>query len=187
MSWLDQKERFEKEAKEFDKTIILLTKDNWISKAIAAILFYLSFGKFKKEEYLQKFATTLGNYHFYPKEWTIQQVELTLIHESRHTYQFRKFGFGIHPLVGLPFAAIIYLFLLFPIGLAFGRVLMEIDADIYKWKYLIKKEYPIKYIQRMLDYRVKSVAGVGYLYPLPKKLVEKLYKYFYNKKIGKEI
>lgn len=177
MSWLQDRERLQVDAEKFDKSIKLVTKDNFVSRAIAWLLFVLSFGKFKRERFLVNFATTLGNYIFIPKEWSVRSVEILMPHEARHVKQFRWLGLCIHPLVGLPLAAVVFLLLPLPFLLAFGRFYMELDADVAKWKYLIKSNiWGPENIRLHAARRGKSVASVNYFWTLPETWAVKLYK-----------
>jgi len=135
MSWTADRERLQAEVRKLDPAIRLTTKNSWFWKVLAWILFIMSFGKFKYKDFLTRFATTLGHVQAYPKEWNTASVERVMIHESRHSWQARICGFGIHPIVGLPIMAILYGFLLFPVLLAVFRVWFELDADRAYWRY----------------------------------------------------
>lgn len=187
-SWTTQRSRLEEVARTFDKSIRLYTKDNWFSHAVAWLLFVISFGKFKRDEYLVHAATTFGNLHFYPKEWNVWNVEDILPHEARHTWQFRVLGFYIHPLLGLPLAAVVYLFLLFPIGIAVGRFFMELDADKSRYSYLITKYecaknsiYYSKYLRSSAECRAEVLSSSLYFFAVPFPFG----KYYYMKMINK--
>jgi hypothetical protein len=176
MSWQNDKESLQICAKSFDKSIKLISKDNFISIFIAWFIFICSFKKFKKEKYLENFATTLGNFIFIPKNWTTQQAKNALPHEARHVTQFRWFGLFIHPLLGLPIGFLIYLLFPIPIFLAFGRFLLELDADIIKWKFLLKNNMWAKEdVLWSAKYRINSLSGADYFWCLPKSWVEKIY------------
>ena len=136
-SWVEHQEELLSLAHTIDPAVRLHTKDNWFSNALATIVMLVTFGGMSREDFLKNFATTIGPLQFYPRAWRIAQVERILVHESRHTKQSRWFSFGIHPWVGLPFYAITYLLLFFPLELAFFRAWFERDALKFelKWHY----------------------------------------------------
>jgi len=174
-SWTEDKDRLEDLAHSIDKSIRLCTKDNFVSKAIAWLLFLITFGRFKRIRFLQDFATTLGNYHFYPERWYARNVERVLIHEARHTKQFRWMGAGIHPLLGLPLAAVVYLLLPLPVLLAFGRFYMELDADKSAWKHMKNIGATDIAIIGHATRRAASLSSASYVWALPKSWTEKRY------------
>jgi hypothetical protein len=181
--WLFYKKNITEELRKIDKSIVLHTKDNTFCKVVAWILFILSFGNFKREVFLNRFSTTIANHHFYPEKWLIDSVLEVGIHEARHTRQFRFFGFWIHPLVGLPIAAVVYLLLLLPIGAAFGRFFMELDADKESWRYMVKEEYTNEEILEHARRRANTLSGSCYLWAVPKFISS----YFYTRSAKKII
>ena len=171
-SWTKDKEELTRLAYQFDKSIVLKTHENKLSKSLAWINFILTFGKQTREHFLKHFAFTIGNYHFYPKEWDKEQVERTLPHEARHTWQMKKLGFGIHPLLGLPLFLLIYCFLPLPIYFSFGRFYLELDADKAYYKYLLNKEgifYTNHIIYLNKEHRIKSLSGPAYFWAVEKR------------------
>lgn len=138
MSWLVEREQLQKEAHEFDKAIRLTSKNGLFWKVIAWVLFIVSFGQFKRESFLVRCATTIGHVQAYPEEWNAAIVRQVMVHESRHCFQARVCGFGIHPIVGLPIMALLYIFLPLPIFFAFFRTWLELDADRTSWRYHLK-------------------------------------------------
>jgi len=142
--WTNQRNQLTTIAKGYDKSIKLYTKDNWFCKSIAHILWFFSliftFGQkpFLPNIFLTQFATAIGPFHFYPSEWNEFDVTNALPHEARHTKQCRWMGMCMHPLLGLPIVLLILLLPL-PIGLAFGRLWMELDAEKAKWRYWIQR------------------------------------------------
>jgi hypothetical protein len=179
MLWTEKKDDLLEFAKIFDKSIILTTKDNWFCKSIAWILFLFSFGKLKREVFLENYTTTIGNMIFMPKSLTYKQALQVLIHEARHVYQFRVCGFFIHPMVGIPLMSIVYVLFLFPIFLAFGRFYLEVDADKISWRYLLKRRdnYGINTydVVSFAKYRATMLSSADYLWAVPKKFAIKVY------------
>lgn len=167
MSWTDDKESLEALAHDIDPAVCLTTKNGWLWKAVATILFILSFGKFKRERFLESFATTFGPLQAYPESWSASQVSHTLVHESRHTRQARAFGFGIHPWVGLPLMFLTYCLLPLPIGLAVFRVWLELDADRYRWRVLLRAGIPASYIRQRAREFAETVSSAAYMWSLP--------------------
>jgi len=171
MSWVDNKDHYDQITRSIDPAIRLTTKDGWIWKTIAWILFIVTFGKFKREEFLTHYATTLGPMQAYPVEWPSLN-EGMLVHEGRHTKQARWFGLGIHPWAGLPFMAVAYVLLFFPIGLALFRYLLELDADKAKWRYMLETgQGDEDYIRRRAMDFAEKVSGAPYGWSWPRKWV----------------
>lgn len=180
--WTTNKTKLEALAKSIDKSAKIYTKDNWFCYSVAWLLFVISFGFFKREKFLEGFATTIGHMVFIPKEWSYEACEWTLVHECRHIKQFRVMGLFIHPMAGLPIAMVVYLFLLFPVYLAIGRVLLEYDADVFEYKYMIKeKGVSASTLVAVVVSRAITLSGVGYLFPAPKFLINFLYIRLMNK------
>lgn len=178
MSWLLKEEEFKKQAKTIDKSAKLYTKDNWFCRFMAWFLFIISAGQFKRERFLEDFATTIGNLVFIPKEWSEWSCKTTLIHECRHIRQFRYMGLGIHPMVGLPIAAIVYFLLLFPVLLAFGRLLMEYDADMFECDELLKESSDnCDFVSIMMTNRADSLSSKDYIWAVPNFISKSLYEH----------
>lgn len=135
--WTDHKRKLQVLGQSIDKSVRVHTKDNGFSYFLAWLVFLFTFGGMSRKTFLERFATTIGPFQFYPKEWSYESVERVIVHESRHTRQARWFGLGIHPLLGLPVFGILYLLLFLPLGLSFFRALFERDAMRFelKWHY----------------------------------------------------
>lgn len=166
-SWVDDKERYEQMARAIDPAIRLTTKDGWFWKVIAWILFIITFGQFKRERFLEDFATTIGPIQAYPRSYS-SIYEGTLVHEGRHTKQARWFGLGIHPWVGLPFMAIAYLLLPIPAGLAYLRYRLELDADRAKWKWMMESGYSADQVLDRAQRFAETVSSSAYAWAWPK-------------------
>lgn len=137
MSWVADQEQLQAEARQIDPSIRLTTKNGRFWRFLAWCLFLLSFGKFKREDFLVLFATTLGNVQAYPESWSTAFVRRVMIHESRHSWQSKMCGFGVHPMVGLPIMGLLYALLPLPAGLAFFRFWFELDADKASWRHAL--------------------------------------------------
>lgn len=167
MNWTDDRESLEALACGIDPAIRFTTKNGWFWKAVATILCILSFGMFKRERFLESFATTVGPLQAYPESWSADQVRRALIHESRHTCQARVFGFGIHPWAGVPLMFFAYCLLPLPIGLAVFRAWLELDADRYRWRFLLRRGTPASHIRkRAIDF-AETVSSAAYMWSLP--------------------
>jgi len=178
MSWVENQEELQKFAQEFDKRIKLHTKDNLLSKVISWILFVISFGQLKRSTYMVKAATALANHHFFPKEWTSWQVQSVIPHEARHTKQLTYCGAGIHPLLGLPVAALIYGLLFFPVFFALGRFYFEYDADRTKYRYTLSQDnslYMQTWVRSSAERRADKISGSMYLWAVPRAFAQKQY------------
>lgn len=172
MSWVKDKERYQAIARKIDSSVKLTTKDGWIWKAIAWFLFIITFGRFKRKRFLENFATTLGPIQAYPRSWP-RLREGTLVHESRHTRQARWFGFGIHPWVGLPLMGLFYLLLPLPVGLAYFRYRLELDADRAKWKFWLSVGKKPDLIRRRAREFAETITSAAYAWSWPRGLVVK--------------
>jgi hypothetical protein len=167
MSWVTRKDDLLKLAYQFDKSIKILTKDNWWSKLAAWFLFIITCGKMTREKFLQNTATCIGPLHFFPAHYDYRTVEWVEPHEARHTQQFRWLGLGIHPWVGLLPAILVYGFLPLPTMFAYGRFYMEVDADRASWRYKLENNLMNEVdVQMAAMRRAKSLAGPTYFWAL---------------------
>lgn len=167
MGWTTDKARLEKLARGIDPAVRLVTKNSWIWKAIAWILFLVTFGQFKRERFLKRFATTLGPIQAYPEEWGVSSVERVLVHESRHTRQARAFGLFIHPWAGLLPMAVFYLAVLLPVKLAVARAWLELDADRFSWRHQLSQGASPDAIRARADSFADTVSSAAYAWSLP--------------------
>jgi len=189
-NWLCFKHELEIIAKKHNKHIKLYSKDNWFCTFLSWLLFLLSFGFYKKEKFLHNTATALGHLHFYPIHWTRWQTEWVLLHEIRHTIHYHWMGLCIHPILGIPLAAFLYIFVLFPIKLAFGRLFIELDCDKFRYKQILDQVNDWEYLQslkfsfyELVELQIKSISSISYFYAVP----EKIARYFYYKMIKRLI
>jgi len=164
MSWVDQKEKYEAVARQIDPSVRLTTKDGWIWRAIAWLLFLFSFGQFKRATFLTRYATTLGPLQAYPRGW-LWLWDGIIVHESQHTAQARKFGLGLGPWAGLPLMLLVYGILFFPVGLAYFRYRLELDAERRSWDYLLENGMADEeYVYRNAERLAKNLSGPAYLW-----------------------
>lgn len=167
MSWVDDIERYRALAVSQDPAARLTTKDGWFWRALAWVLLLLSFGTFSRRRFLTEFATTIGPIQAYPREWGSIR-ESTVVHEGRHVRQARWFGLGIHPWVGLPVMALVYLLLPLPVLLAYGRYRLELDASVAEWRYALShgKASPTAVMLDASDF-AETVSSSAYLWAWP--------------------
>jgi hypothetical protein len=122
----------------------------------------------KYVEFMTDYATTIGPIQAYPSDWTAFMVEEIGIHESQHTRQCRWFGLGISPWIGLIPMALAYLLLPLPIGLAWCRYRLELNAEIPFWKYLLAQGMTEEALMRRVEYTALGVSSSAYLYSVPR-------------------
>lgn len=138
MSWTEAHERLQRLAQQLDPAVRLSTKDGFCWQVLAVVLQSVSLGGISARAFLQDYATTLGPIQAYPRHWSAEAVECVLVHEARHTRQFRWFALGGNPWLGLPMMALFYLLLPLPVGLAFFRYELELDADRATWRHMLR-------------------------------------------------
>lgn len=174
-SWVDRKEHYESVAKGVDRSVKLVTKDGWFWRVLGSVLQFVTFSKFPKEDFLEKFATTIGPVQAYPRGWS-HILESTIVHESRHTRQFRAFGLFIHPWVGLLPMAIAYLLLPIPMGLAWFRMLLERDAEMSALRYLRRQGQSDVVLFMRSGAFADKVSGPAYGYAWPKEWTRRSFR-----------
>lgn len=175
-TWTVDRERYQNLAASIDRAVRVTTKDGWFWRALAWLLFLISFGNFKRERFLTGFATTIGPVQAYPREWPDLNEGL-IVHESHHTKQARWFGLFIHPWLGLPLFGLLYLLLPFPILLAYFRYRFELGADKARWRYelgkadtLWERERVKSNITASAERRAKTLSGWSYIVAWPRPL-----------------
>ena len=126
-SWVRERARLEALARAIEPSVRVQTKDGAHWRALAWLATIATLGGISRRTFLEDYATTLGPLHGYPAGWSVERVEATLVHEARHTRQARWCGLGLHPWLGMPVFAALYLALPLPVGLGFARLLLETD------------------------------------------------------------
>lgn len=165
--WLEQRQRLSELAKRFDPASRLTSKDGWFWRVLARALPLATFGGLSTHAFLHEVATTLGPIQAYPSCWTAAAVERVLVHEARHTRQFRWFGLGVSPWLGLPLMALSYLLLPLPLGLAYVRYRLELDADRASWQHQLRQgATPERVRARALQFADRVASGAyGWSWP----------------------
>ena len=108
-----------------DSGVVIEPKaSKWYWKVLAGVLWVISFGQIK---FLDTSTTTIGTIIGTPSTWhtyTDAEKYETLLHEQVHIAQYKRFGFG-NAWVGIIPVGFAYLFLPFPVGLAYCRAKLE--------------------------------------------------------------
>jgi hypothetical protein len=169
-SWVRDRARLEALARAIEPSVRVQTKDGAHWRALAWLAALATFGGISRRTFLEDYATTLGPLHGYPRGWSVERVEATLVHEARHTSQARWCGLGIHPWLGMPVFAVLYLALPLPVGFGLARLLFEIDADRVTWRHaLAAGAAPEQVRARAREFGGRVCSG-HYGWPVPRGL-----------------
>ena len=102
MSWVDEKAKYDAIAAQIEPAAVVMTKDHWLWSAAWYFLAVITLGLIMlgmgKTKFLTRYATTLGPWHGYPRDWPALSKRL-LTHECRHTTQFVFAGWFV-PVLG---------------------------------------------------------------------------------------
>lgn len=154
-------------ARAIEPSVRLQTKDVWIWKLLGALATVATLGGISYRRFLEDFATTLGPLQGYPAAWSVERVEAILVHEARHTRQARWCGLGLHPWLGLPLFAVLYLALPLPMGMAWLRLLFELDADRAVWRHALRHGASPEEIRARARGFARVVCSGAYGWSLP--------------------
>ena len=169
-SWLVERERLASLARAIEPSVRLQSKDARLWRLLARLAAMATAGGISRRVFLEDYATTLGPLHGYPAAWSSERVERTLVHEARHTRQARWCSLGLHPWLGLPLFALLYLAAPVPIGLGLARVLFELDADRAAWRHSLRAgAAPDAIRARAREFAARVCSG-HYGWPLPRRL-----------------
>jgi len=162
MSWVQHKSQYQKLAWAVDPSVVLTTKDSWFWKVLAAVYSAVTF-QFSTgyHSFLRNYATTLGPVQAYPAYWPRLDGPL-LIHEATHTRDARWCGFGIHPWVGLPVYALLYLLFVLPLGFAVARWRFEIRAEKKAYVWALNHGYSESWVRSRAKSFGQKVCGADY-------------------------
>lgn len=161
MSWSNRNHVYTKLARQIDPSIVLTTKDGWFWKLLAVFAMLFTFGGISRKKFLENYATTIGPIQAYPRNWPKLSRRL-LIHEAQHTRQARWCGLGIHPWVGLPIFAVLYLLVLLPIGFAYFRWRFEINAERASYRWMLNNGYLRRDVRLRASTFGQRVCGGNY-------------------------
>jgi hypothetical protein len=178
VSWIDDREQYQAIAAKIDPAATLFTKDHWVWTAAWIGLIVITLGLaaigMPLKKFLERYATTLGPFHGYPSAWPALSKRL-LVHECRHTTQFVFagwfvpvlgwfFGRKVRAVCGLLPMAVVYGLVIFPIGLALGRWLLELDADRTSWRWAIRNGFGAGWVRERAARFGRQVCGGPYLW-----------------------
>jgi len=168
--WVGERARLEALARAIEPSVRVQTKDRAHWRALAWLAALATGGGISRQTFLEEYATTLGPLHGYPAGWSVERVEATLVHEARHTRQARWCGLGLHPWLGMPLFAALYLALPLPCGLGLARLLFELDADRAAWRHaLAAGAAPDQVRARAREFAGRVCSG-HYGWPAPRRL-----------------
>jgi len=149
-SWVECRDEYEDFAEDYFPAKILPNDAGWI-KVVAWIKCIVTFGVCKPQDFLDRFAFTLGPNQYFPGSMNYL-AERTIVHECRHSWQYSLFGWAV-PIAGwffgkrvrawcgVPFFLFFYFILFLPLGLAYFRWILEADADYSECSWMIQNKY----------------------------------------------
>lgn len=176
-TWTDHHGTHETVARSFEPAARLYTKDGWIWRPIAAVVWALRFGRRPYRDFLDNYATTFGPIQAYPRSFKRLSDRL-LRHECRHTTQSVALGwfvpvagwfFGrrVRAWAGLLPMAVLYGLVFFPFGLAYGRYWLERDADRAMYRWALSKGYSAQWVRDRAQEFAGDVCGAAYAWSWP--------------------
>jgi hypothetical protein len=156
-----------------DGVVIEAKASKWYWKALAGLLFVISFGKIR---FMETSVTTIGNRIGVPAGWDTWGDDAgryeVLLHEAVHIRQYKRFGFG-NVWVGVVPVGLAYLFLPFPVGIAYCRARLEWEG----YEESIRAIIQLEGVTAAMDdksFFVSQFTSANYLYMWPfKSQVEK--------------
>lgn len=161
MSWVNFKHEYEPIARSIDSSVKLVVKEGWFWETLGVLVMIFTFGGISRERFMNDYATTIGPLQAYPRRFEKLSRRL-LVHECRHTRQARWLGLGIHPWVGLPLLAVLYLLAPLPLGFAWFRWRFEIDADLTSYRWMLKNGYSATEVMLRAKAFGSKVCGSNY-------------------------
>jgi hypothetical protein len=165
---MDHTERYERLLAQAQKEFGLVIEekaDHWYWRVLGALLTLVTFGKV---DFMNSFFTTIGNKIGTTPSWDRlydgEKYEI-LLHELEHVKQYKAAGFG-NVWFGFVVASIGYLFLPFPIGLAWCRASMEMAGYTQTIRALIQL-YGVQVALLEKSRIVSQFTSVNYLFMWP--------------------
>lgn len=154
-------------ARTLDPSAVILVKDSSpLMRALAIVVALFN------KTFMATYATTICNRVYVPRAWLGRDLRRLLVHEVRgHVRQCRACGLGIHPWVGFPIYAVLYLLVFFPVLLAWPRYRLELAADAAAWEWSLNAGDAPADVRARADSFAETVAGWGYLSPWFRPLV----------------
>ena len=146
---------------EFPDFKIIQKSESKLMKVLNFLLLIISFGQAR--EFMTHFTTTLGTKVYVTDDWDTDEAtsRISLLrHERIHMRQARKYS--------QPLFSFLYLFVLFPIGLAYFRMKFEKEA----YAESVKADIELHGTYRVLSPEYKAwlagqFTGAGYLWTWP--------------------
>ena len=170
VSWIDRKEEYQTFARSIDPACKLCVKEeSWLMIVASWALFLISFGKFKREKFMQGYGTTIGPWQYYSRTMPALSKRF-LAHESYHVRQFRKLGLWIHPIAGIPANIILYGLIFFPIYFAYGRYMIEMNAERFALKYYLDDGATDEQVRGRYVHFAEMITSYNYLCCWPRAL-----------------
>lgn len=183
MSWTEWQGYHEAQLKNLDADAKLLTKDHWLWTVLWWFLNIATCGLFafaiRKEDFLERYVTTLGLYIFVPRQYP-EILDSLLAHEiwgHGRQYTFAGwfvpilgwfFGRRVRALVGMLPMLLVYLLLPFPVFICYGRYRLELDADIVEWGMMKFNGCLAENIRKHARMRANLISGSAYLWSWPR-------------------
>lgn len=170
---------------EFPKFKVRLKSASFLMKFYSWFLFFVSFGQIKRENYMQKTATVVGNTLYVGDAWTTRQDHfqaiLTLVHEKEHLIQKKKNGTFWHSVKYMfwkfPFfwadyrlqceaqamaSALVYGYKVYELDLwneKFNAAIKALSSSLYFWASLNKKKVNLLLRKEIIKRLIKSNHG----------------------------
>jgi hypothetical protein len=170
MSWTAEHARLEAIARRIEPSVRLQVKEGPFWRALAVLAAIATAGGISRTTFLRDYATAIGPLQGYPRGWSTERVEATLVHEARHTRQARWCGLGVHPWLGLPVFGLLYLALPLPAVVALPRFLFELDADRFAWRHALASGAPPDQVRKRAAEFAGRVCSGHYGWPVPRRL-----------------
>lgn len=172
--WMNSRMALEREARQLTGLPVrLVTKEGyWVWRLVGWVL-----GLFSAEarrRFMQDFATTVGPVVALPDGWSARVAGGVLLHELQHVRQFNALGCKIHPWAGVPLMGLLYLLLPLPVGLAYFRYRLELDAERARWTVaLALGAWTADKARLDAQQFADIVAGGSYAWAWPRRLVRR--------------
>jgi len=177
VSWVGDIAYYQRLASSEDGAARVVVKEGWIWDLLGYLLHAVTLGKMSHRTFMDSYATTLGPVQAYPRGLP-QLSDSTIVHESRHVKQSRWFSLWIAPWIGLPLFAATYLLLPLPVGLAWCRYRLELDADRAGFRHAVRHDPACTQMGLMVQARLRAdqVSGPAYGWAWPRNWARRSYE-----------
>lgn len=147
---------------------VVFKEQSWLFRAMGKLLWALSFGQ--NTTFMSSFVTTIGKTIALPTTWsarTTHEKLAVITHELTHVEQYKKWSLLF---------MLAYLFVFFPIGLAYFRYRFEREAYVVGFRKLMQVDPNIDR-EYLVDWGVAEMTGPNYLWAWPfKKSVKRWFE-----------